>query len=239
MGKCIVVASGKGGTGKTLFTVNMGAFLAMRGKKVLLLDMDLGLRNLDLYLGLENRVVYNVMDVLSGMCRVKQALIKDKRFNSLYLMAAAPTIDDRDVTPLHMEVLCNKLEKTFDYIIIDAPAGIGEGLELAAAGASSAVIVTEAENASIRDADAVDRKLKEIGIQESYCVLNKVNAELMALGVIPNLQEVSRRLRVKLAGIIQYDDNMFIATNKGVPIVLKEGTYIERNFAKIISEIIE
>ncbi|MEG0662659.1 MAG: AAA family ATPase, partial [Anaerovoracaceae bacterium] len=130
MGKVIVVASGKGGTGKTLFTANMGALLAMGGKKVVLLDMDLGLRNLDLYLGLESKVVYNVMDVLSGMCRIKQALIKDRRFPEMYMVAAAPTKDDRDITPLHMEILCNKLKESFDYVIVDAPAGIGDGLSL-------------------------------------------------------------------------------------------------------------
>ena len=119
MGKVILITSGKGGTGKTLFAANIGSLLAMRGKKVVLIDMDLGLRNLDLYLGLESKVVYNVMDVLSGVCGIKKALIKDKRFDNLYLMAASPYRDNRDITPLHMQVLCEKLKEKFDYIIID------------------------------------------------------------------------------------------------------------------------
>ncbi|MEG0291989.1 MAG: septum site-determining protein MinD [Anaerovoracaceae bacterium] len=239
MGKVILISSGKGGTGKTLFAANVGAILAMRGKKVVLLDMDLGLRNLDLYLGLESKVVYNVMDVLSGMCRIKKALIRDKRFPSLYLMAASPNRDERDITPLHMRVLCNKLKEEFDYVIIDAPAGIGDGLTLAAASADKAVIITEAEYASIRDADAVDKQLVEMGITDRCCVINKVKAELMSIGAIPNIASITRNLRMKLIGIIQYDDNVFIATNRGVPIVLKSDTYIQRNFNKIVDRMID
>ena len=239
MGKVIVITSGKGGTGKTLFTANIGALLAMRGKKVVLLDMDMGLRNLDLYLGLESHVVYNVMDVLSGMCRIKQALIKDRRFSDLYLIAASPNKDERDITPMHMEILCEKLKKEFDYILIDSPAGIGDGLTLAAAAADQAVIITEAEIASVRDADSVDRELIRMGISKRCCVVNKVKGELVAIGAMPGLSSVTRNLRLKIAGAIQYDDNIFIATNRGVPIVLKPGTYIEKNFNKILDRIIE
>ena len=135
MGITALVTSGKGGAGKTTITVNLGATLAQKGARVVLVDFNMGLRNLDLYLGLESRVVYNVMDVLSGMCRIKQALIRDKRFESLYLIAASPNRDERDITSLHMEVLCEKLGEAFDYIIIDAPAGIGEGFEVAVAAA--------------------------------------------------------------------------------------------------------
>lgn len=238
MGKTILFTSGKGGTGKTMITANMGALLAMRGYKVLLIDMDMGLRNLDLYLGLENNVVYNVMDVVSGVARIKQALIKDKRFENLYLMAAAPTVDGRDITPLHMRVLCEKLKDKFDYILIDSPAGIGEGVRLAATPADRAVIVTEAEAASIRDADSINKQLNEMGIEDVCCIVNKVNGDLMALGSIPNVQTIAGALRTPLVGIIQYDDNVFIATNRGVPIVMKRGTYIERNFSKILDRII-
>jgi septum site-determining protein MinD len=238
MGRSIVITSGKGGTGKSMFAANIGALLAMRGNRVVLVDTDMGLRNLDLYLGLENRVVYNTMDVLSGVCRIQQALVRDKRFKDLCLMAAAPSKDDRDVTPLHMVVLVEKLKEMFDYVIIDSAAGIGDELVLAAAGADQAVIITEAENASIRDADSVDRELTKMGITTRCCVLNKVNAELMAVGAVPSLSDISRELRIKINGIIQYDNNVFIATNKGVPIVLKVGTYIEKNFSKILDRIL-
>ena len=180
MSHVILIASGKGGTGKTFFAANLGACLAMSGKKVVLVDMDMGLRNLDLYLGLENRVVYNVMDVISGVCKIKQALVRDRRFSELYLMAASPIRDLRDITPLHMQVLCEKLGEEFDYVIIDAPAGIGEGVEVAAASADTAVIITESDTASVRDADCMDQLLREIGVSKRFCVLNKVNAELMS-----------------------------------------------------------
>ncbi len=237
VGKIIVITSGKGGTGKTLFTANLGACLAMQGKKVCLVDMDMGLRNLDLYLGLESKVVYNVMDVLSGMCRIKQALIRDKRFDDLYLLAACPTPDERDSTTLHMQVLCRRLAGTFDYVIIDAPAGIADGFILATCCADKAVVVTEAEIASIRDADIVDRRLASLGIADRCCVINKVRAELMNAGVVPGIQDVSRDLRMNVVGIVQYDDNIFLSGNKGVPIVMKEGTYIEENFRKIAERI--
>ena len=119
MGEVIVVASGKGGTGKTAVTANLGALLAKDGYKVALIDMDMGMRNLDLYLGLENRIVYNIMDVFTGICRIKRAFVKDRRFENLYLMSASPRKDERDITPLHMEILCNKIKESFDYILID------------------------------------------------------------------------------------------------------------------------
>lgn len=239
MSQVILIASGKGGTGKTFFAANLGALLAMRGKKVVLIDMDMGLRNLDLYLGLENRVVYNVMDVVSGVCKIRQALIRDKRFEELYLMAASPMRDQRDITPLHMEVLCRKLKDDFDYIIIDAPAGIGDGLEVSAAAADTAVIVTEPDNASVRDADILDNLLTEIGVPKRFCVLNKVNAELMAMGAVPGILSVAKELRVEIAGIIQYDTNILIANNRGIPIVVKQDSYIAENLNKITDRVLE
>jgi septum site-determining protein MinD len=239
MSKVISIVSGKGGTGKSLFAANMGALLAMGGSSVVLIDMDMGLRNLDIYLGLENRVVYNVMDVLSGLCRIKQALVKDKRFKALYLMSAAPPKDERDITPLHMKVLCERLKEQFDYLIIDGSAGIGDGLDLAVAPADTVLVITEAEAASIRDADVVDRELTKQGIENKFAIINKVDPELMALGAVPTLADISKGLRIKIARIIQYDRNIFIATNKGMPIVMKLGTYIERNFSKIVKRITE
>lgn len=239
MGKTFAITSGKGGTGKTMFAVNMGAMLAMDGKKTVLIDMDMGLRNVDLYLGLENKVVYNLMDVLSGLCRIRQALIKDRRFgNDLYIISASPSRDNRDITPMHMQVLCEKLKSRFDYIIIDAPAGIGDGLTLAVAAADSAVIVTEAEPAAVRDADTLDRELQKMGISDRKCVVNKVHGDLVSSGVMPGLSTVSRGMRMRIEGIIQYDDNIYLSCNKGVPIVMKKGTYIEKNFRKILGRIL-
>jgi len=239
MGKVVLVSSGKGGTGKTMFSVNMGALLSERGYKVILLDMDLGLRNMDLYLGMENRVVYNIMDVISGICRIKKAMIKVNGFSNLFFMAASPNRDDRDITPLHMTVLCNKLKRYFDYIIIDCPAGISEIFDVALAPAEQAVIVTEPEVASLRDADMTERYLMEHGVSDICFVINKVRVDLMRSGMVPDLMSISNMFKGSLAGIIQEDDNIHISTNKGIPIVCKKGTYIERNFSDIVDRIFD
>lgn len=239
MGEVILITSGKGGTGKTAVTANLGALLAKDGYKVALLDMDMGMRNLDLYLGLENRIVYNIMDVFAGICRIKRAMVKDKRFDALYLMSACPRKDDRDITPLHMEVLCEKLRKKFDYILIDCPAGIGKGIEISMAGADRALLVTEADMAAVRDADALDRYMKKNGIENTCYVVNKVRAELMASNLVPNLNEITEILSSKMIGVIQFDDNIYISTNQGIPIVFKQGTYIEENFQNIKRRLIE
>lgn len=230
MGKVILVSSGKGGTGKTMFSVNLGATLAKQGNRVMLLDMDMGLRNMDIYLGMENKVIYNIMDVISGICRIKKAMLKVDGFETLYFMAASPRRDDRDMTPLHMEVLCNKLKKYFDYIIVDCPAGIGELFDIAKAAADKTVIVTEPEVASLRDADTTERYLKEQGMDNIYIVINKVKIELMQAGFVPTLSEIMEMFKSPVAGLIQYDENIHISTNKGLPIVCKNGTYIEKNF---------
>ena len=222
-----------------MFAVNFGAALAGRGKSVVLLDMDLGLRNLDLYFGLENQVVYDVYDVLTGVCRIKQALIRDKRFENLYMMAAPPSRDDGSLTPLHLQVLCEKLKNIYDYVIIDAPSGIDDGLVLASAGADIAVLVTTPEYSALRDADTLDRELLQLGIKERFVVLNKVVAEMMNAGYAPRLREITAMLRPPLAGIIQYDENIQISTNLGVPIILKQGTYIEENFQRITGRIVD
>lgn len=239
MGKVILIASGKGGVGKTVFTSNAGAKLAQEGYKVVLIDMNLGLRSLDICLGLENKVVYDVTDVLTGVCRIKQALVRDRRFPELYMMAAPQSRNKAEITPLHMKVLCRKLKKNFDYIIIDAPAGIGEDLAIAGSGADMAVIVTVPEYAAIRDADALDQVLLNIGIKNRTYVINKVMANLIYTGLVPGISEIAETLRPPMAGIIQYDENIHIAANNGLPIVYKEGTYIEKNFKKILERIIE
>lgn len=233
MEKVFAVTSGKGGTGKTMFAVNFGATLAKQGKKVVLIDLDLGLRNLDLYFGLENRVVFDVYDVLNGVCRIKQALIRDPRFKGLYLMAASPGRSDGTLTPLHMRILCRKLKAEFDYCIIDAPSGMDDGLVLAVAGADAAILVINPDYSSLRDGDNLDRELVSLGIHKRYLVVNNADAELMSRGYAPKPAEIVSMLKPEPAGIIQADQNIHISTNLGIPIVLKEGTYIEENFKRI------
>ncbi len=238
MGKVFLIASGKGGVGKTVFTTNMGVTLAQRGKRVVLIDMNMGLRNLDICLGLENKIVYDVADVLMGLCRIRQALVKDRRFPELYMISATPNRDKADITPLHMKVLCNKLKEKFDYVIIDAPAGIDSSFDIAAAGADSAVIITVPEYVAVRDADVVDKLLSDMDIQERCYIVNKVKEEFFSSKLVPDLEDISQMLRLKMAGVIPYDENVHIATNNGVPIVFEQGTYIQKNFNRIVDRII-
>ncbi|MGN0718646.1 MAG: septum site-determining protein MinD [Anaerovoracaceae bacterium] len=239
MGKVIVVASGKGGTGKTTMVANLGATLAMEGYRTLVIDMDMGLRNLDLYLGLEGNVVYDVSDVMNGVCRIKQALIKDKSFPGLYLMAASPKKADGEITPLHMKVLCEKLKEQFDYIIVDGPAGIDDGLAVASAGAEMAVVVVSPDYAAARDGEMVRLVLKEMGIEKVGFIVNKLNMEMIRKGFAPDVSEIVRGFQRELLGVIQSDENISISTNLGVPVVFMRETYIADNFRKISRRIAE
>ena len=239
MGKVIVVASGKGGTGKTTMVANLGATLAMEGYRTLVIDMDMGLRNLDLYLGLESNVVYDVSDVMNGVCRIKQALIKDKSFPGLYLMAASPKKADGEITPLHMKVLCEKLKEQFDYIIVDGPAGIDDGLAVASAGAEMAVVVVSPDYAAARDGEMVRLVLKEMGIEKVGFIVNKLNMEMIRKGFAPDVSEIVRGFQRELLGVIQSDENISISTNLGVPVVFMRETYIADNFRKISRRIAE
>lgn len=237
MGKSYLIASGKGGTGKSMVSVNLGYTLARSGKKVVLIDFDMGMRCLDLYLGLENNIVYDISDVLRGVCRIKQALVKDRKYPNLYLIAASPKRDDGEITPLHVKVLCDKLKEKFDYVIIDAPAGNEDNLVIASAGADEAIIVMMPEYSSIRDADIMDRAIKDLGIEKTACIINKVNPELIKDGYAPSLTEIDRQLKMEVLGVIQEDENIHISTNIGVPIVCKEDTYIRQNFDNIVDRI--
>ena len=237
MGKVIVVASGKGGTGKTMFSVNLGATLAKQGNQVVLIDLDMGLRNLDLYFGLENKVVYDVHDVLTGVCKIKQALIRDKRFHNLYVMASSPDRIGEDLSPLHMKVLCEKLKEEYDFVIIDAPSGIDDGMVMAMSGADEAILVVTPDHSAIRDADNIDRQMVEMGLTKRFLVINNVDMELMERGYVPRIAEITDTLKPELIGVIQSDPNIRISTNLGIPIVIKDGTYIEETFRNIAARI--
>ena len=237
MGKSIVIASGKGGTGKTMFTANLGVTLARLGHKVVLIDLDIGMRTLDLYLGLENNIVYDVNDVLTGVCRIKQALIKDKDFPGLYFMAASPQKPNGEITPMHIKVLCRKLKERFDYVIIDAPAGIDDGMVIASMGMDLGIIVVTPEYASIRNAEMVNDVMLQQGLHKIAYIINKINLKLMEAGYAPTFDEVTQNIRNKILGIIQEDENIHISTNIGVPIVTDKDTYIAGSFNSIAERI--
>lgn len=240
MGKSIVIASGKGGTGKTMVSANLGATLSRLGHQVIVIDMDTGLRNLDLYLGLENNVVYDVNDVMNGVCRIKQAIIRDKSFPGLSFMAASPRRSDTEITPLHMKVLCDKLKDLYDFVIVDAPAGMDENLLIAIGGADHIVLVINPEIASMRDGEMMTAFLNETGGNfQIHYLINKLNLKLVRAGLAPSVEEVTRGMRGQVVGLIPYDENIHISTNLGVPIAFMPESPIAQNFVRIAERIRE
>lgn len=219
MGTSIVVTSGKGGVGKTTTTANIGTALAMEGQRVCLVDADTGLRNLDLHLGLENRIVYNLVDVVEGTCRLKQALIKDKRNENLFLLPTAQTKDKTAVTPDQMLELIEGLKNEFDFIIIDCPAGIEHGFENAVAGADKAIVVTTPEVSAVRDADRIIGKLEAKGFEDHQLVVNRIRPEMTKRGEMLNIDDMTDILAIKLLGIVPDDERIVVSTNKGEPAV--------------------
>lgn len=219
MGEVIVITSGKGGVGKTTSSANLGTGLAAEGKKVVLIDADIGLRNLDVVLGLENRIVYDIVDVVEGKCRIKQALIKDKRYETLFLLPAAQTRDKDAVTETQMIELCDTLRVDFDFILIDCPAGIEQGFKNAIAGADRALVVTTPEVSAVRDADRIIGLLEASEIHRPMLILNRLRIDLIARGEMMSIEDVSEILAVDIIGVVPDDENIVISTNKGEPTV--------------------
>ena len=219
MGEVIVITSGKGGVGKTTTTANIGIGLALAGKKVIVIDTDLGLRNLDVVMGLENRIVYNLVDVIQGSCRMKQALIRDKRFPELYLLPSAQTKDKSAVSPEQMRKLVAELRAEFDYVLLDCPAGIEQGFQNAIAGASRAIIVTTPEVSAIRDADRIIGLLEANGIRKNELVINRLRIDMVRRGDMMSVEDVTEILAIHLLGVIPDDEQVVIATNQGEPII--------------------
>ncbi|SKA94558.1 septum site-determining protein MinD [Caloramator quimbayensis] len=237
MGISIVVTSGKGGVGKTTTTANISTGLAMLGKKVVAIDADTGLRNLDLHLGLENRIVYNLVDVVEGVCRLKQALIKDKRYENLYLLPTAQTRDKTAVKPEQMEKLVNELKEEFDYIVIDCPAGIEHGFENAVAGADMAVVVTTPEVSAVRDADRIIGKLEAKGLDNHQLIINRIKYEMTKKGEMLNIDDMTDILAIKLLGIVPEDEKIVISTNRGEPVITDEGAKAGQAYKNIVRRI--
>ena len=219
MGEVIVITSGKGGVGKTTTTANVGTGLAMLGKKVVLIDTDIGLRNLDVVMGLENRIVYNLVDVVENNCRIKQALIKDKRHPNLYLLPSAQTKDKTAVSPEQMKKLSDELREEFDYIIMDCPAGIEQGFKNAIAGADRALIVTTPEVSAVRDADRIIGLLEANDIRDNRLIINRLRADMVKEGNMMSSDDVVEILAVDLIGVVPDDESIVIATNTGEPLV--------------------
>ena len=219
MSEVIVVTSGKGGVGKTTTSANIGTGLASLGKKVVLIDTDIGLRNLDVVMGLENRIVYHLVDVIEGNCRVKQALIKDRRSPTLYLLPSAQTRDKSSVTPGQMVKVIEGLKEQFDYIILDCPAGIEQGFQNAIAGAGRALVVTTPEVSAIRDADRIVGLLEANGFKQIDLIINRLRMDMVKRGDMMSANDVVDILSIPLLGFVPDDENVVIATNQGEPLV--------------------
>jgi septum site-determining protein MinD len=237
MGEAIVITSGKGGVGKTTTSANIGTALALLGKKVCMVDTDIGLRNLDVVMGLENRIVYDLVDVVDGRCRLPQALIKDKRFEELYLLPAAQTKDKDSVSPDKVKAIILDLKNDFDFVIIDCPAGIEQGFKNAIAGADKAIVVTTPENAAVRDADRIIGLLEANKIRNSKLIINRIRANMVKKGEMLDIDEICSVLSIDLLGIVPDDEHVIKAANMGEPTVMNptsKAAIAYRNIARRI-----
>lgn len=237
MGEVIVITSGKGGVGKTTTTANLGSALALAGKKVALVDMDIGLRNLDVVMGLENRIVYDVVDVVEERCKLRQALIKDKRFNELFLLPAAQTRDKSAVNEEQMIDLTRKLKSEFDYILIDCPAGIEQGFKNAIVGADRAIVVTTAEISAIRDADRIIGLLDSSSIKNPELIINRIRPNMIKKGEMMDIEDIVELLSIDLIGVIPDDEYIITQTNKGEPAVSNKKSPSGRGYLEIAQRI--
>ena len=237
-GRVIVITSGKGGVGKTTTSANIGTALAKLGNKVVLIDTDIGLRNLDLLLGLENRIVYTIVDVVEERCKLKQALVKDKKNPNLSLLAAAQTRDKTSVTAEQLKDICDQLKKKNDFILVDCPAGIEQGFQNAVAGASEAIVVTTPEMSAVRDADRIIGLLEAKEEIESYkLLLNRVRPQLIEQNDMMSVEDVCEILSTELIGVIPEDTGIITSTNKGEPIVNDEDALAGKAYRNVAHRI--
>jgi len=236
-GRAIVITSGKGGVGKTTTTANIGLGLAKHDRKVALVDADIGLRNLDIIMGLENRIVYHLVDVVRGRCKVRQALVKDKRFPQLSMLPASQIDQKESVTPEQMKDLMAQLKEDFDFVLIDCPAGIEQGFRNAVAGADEAIVVTTPDVSPVRDADRVIGLLQD-SLGDPQLIINRMAMDMVKRGDMLNQQDVLDILAVRLLGIVPDDEEVVIAGNRGAPVVLNEHSRSGKAYDRIVRRIL-
>src|SRR5690349_1875304 len=238
MSRVITITSGKGGVGKTTTTANLGTALAIQGSKVAVVDADIGLRNLDVVMGLENRIVYDLVDVIEGRCRLRQALIKDKHFPDLCLLPAAQTRDKDAVTADDMIALCNQLRAEFDYVLIDCPAGIEGGFRNAIAGADEVLVVTTPEVSAVRDADRIIGLVEAAELPPPRLILNRLNPALVQRGEMMTTSDVQDILAIELVGIVPEDSTIVMASNRGEPAALSTTSKAGRAYREIAQRLL-
>ncbi len=231
--KVVTVTSGKGGVGKTTATANLAAALAADGDQVVCVDTDIGLRNLDVVLGLENRIVYDLVDVIEGRCRLRQAMIRDKRLPELHLIPAAQTRDKSAVSPSDMVRLCDELRSECDWILIDSPAGIERGFRNAVAPADVVIVITNPEVSAVRDADRIIGLVEAEEKGPARLVINRLRPEMVKRGDMLGIDDILELLAVDLIGVIPEDENVVTSTNRGMPISLDGKTKAGQAFRNI------
>jgi septum site-determining protein MinD len=231
-GRAIVITSGKGGVGKTTATANLGLGLAKNDRKVVLVDGDIGLRNLDIIMGLENRIVYHLIDVVRGRCQLRQALVKDKRFPHLALLPASQVDQKEAVNPDQMRELIAQLKEDFDFVLIDCPAGIEQGFRNAVAGADEAIIITTPDVSPVRDADRVIGLLQQ-SLGDPQLIINRMSTRMVRRGDMLDQQDVLDILAVHLLGIVPEDEEVVVAGNRGTPVVLNEKSWSGQAYERI------
>jgi septum site-determining protein MinD len=231
--KSITITSGKGGVGKTTASANLAVALANLDQKVVCIDSDIGLRNLDVVLGLENRIVYDLVDVVEGRCRLRQAMIRDKRFEELYLIPAAQTRDKNAVSPSDMVKLVDELRNEVDWIIIDSPAGIERGFRNSIAAADEILIVTNPDVSAVRDADRIIGIIEAEQKGPAKLIINRINPKMIQRGDMMDVNDVLDLLAVQLIGIVPEDEHVIASTNVGKPVVLDEKSKAGQAFRNI------
>jgi septum site-determining protein MinD len=236
-GKTIVVTSGKGGVGKTTTVANIGTALAQRGYSVVMIDADIGLRNLDVVMGLENRIVYNLVDIVEGKCRKQQAMLRDRKLNKLYIIPAAQTREKDAVSPEQMKELATELANEFDFVLIDCPAGIERGFKMAVAGAETALIVTTPEVSAIRDADRVIGLLEASLLRDMHLIINRMNQKMVKKGDMMSTEDIVTLLSIPLIGVVPESEDVVISTNRGVPLVHDRASKPGQVFQKIAARL--
>jgi len=233
MGEVIVITSGKGGVGKTTTTANIGTGLASLGYKVVMMDTDIGLRNLDVVMGLENRIVYDIVDVVHEHCRVKQALIRDKRFEDLHLLPASQTRDKNSINEEQMRKLCKELKEEYDYVLVDCPAGIEGGFKNAIVGADRAIVVTTPEVSAVRDADRIVGLLEANDLKNPKLIINRIRPHMVKKGDMMDIDDMIEILAIELLGVVPEDEFIVVSTNRGEPAVLDKNSMAGQAYRNI------